>query len=125
MAAKIFMSFFNKHPKDWFHDLQIFVFFNYFEETWLHQLPPIIFKVYARQITLRIKNLCERYNNRLNTRVGRRIRPNFWMLVRTLQNEENLVRFYRRFQLGYQADVPRRKMEKPKQICNVKQRFEA
>ena len=103
------------------------VFLNYFEATWLHQFPPNIYNVYARQSTLRTINACEGYKNRLNTRVGRRIHPNFWVFVKSLQNEENLARrSYRRFQLGYQADIPQRKKWRNlnAMICNVKQRFE-
>ena len=61
------------------------VFLNYFEATWLHQFPPNIYNVYASQSTLRTINACEGYNNRLNTRVGRRIHPNFWVFVKSLQ----------------------------------------
>ena len=60
-----------------FRIYKVLVFFNYFEVTWLHQFPTNIYKIYARQTTLRTKNAGEGYNNRLNTRVGRRIRPKF------------------------------------------------
>ena len=103
------------------------VFLNCFEATWLHKFPPNIYNVYARQSTLRTINACEGYNNRLNARVGRRVRPNFWVFVKSLQNEPNLARrSYRRFQLGYQADFSQRKKWRNlnAMICNVKQRFE-
>ena len=83
-----------KHLQDyWFPDLQILVFFfkTILEATWLHQFPPSIYSVYARQSTLRTINACESYINGLNTRVGRRVRPNFWVFVKILQNEENLA----------------------------------
>ena len=83
-----------------------------FEATWLCQFPPNIYNVYARPSTLRTIKGREVYNSRLNTRVSRRVRPNFWLFVKILQNEENLTgRSYRRFQLGYQTDVPQKNGE--------------
>ena len=70
------------------------------------------------------KNASESYNNRLITRVRRRLCPNSWVFVKNLQNEENLARrSYRRFQSSNQAGFPEQKIWRKSNamICNVKQ----
>ena len=56
-----------------------FFFLQYFEHTWFTTFPPNVYNVYARPPILRTINACEGYNNRFNVRVGKRVKPKFWI----------------------------------------------
>ena len=90
---------------------QLVFFLQYFEHTWFTTFPPNVYNVYARRPTLRTINACEGYNNRFNVRVGKRVKPNFWIFLKTLQKEEKLAKAnYLQYRLGYRSPPQRKKM---------------
>ena len=98
-----------------------------FENTWFNLIPPNIFNVYSRPQRLRTINSCEGYNNRFNIRVGKRIKPNFWIFLQTLQKEEKIAKIkYEQYKLGYSGPIQTRKWRLlNERIQNLKNRFEA
>ena len=44
-----------------------------------HHFPPNVYNVYACPPTLHTINACGGYNNKFNVRVGKRVKPNFWI----------------------------------------------
>ena len=106
---------------------QVALFLQYFENTWLNLFPPNLYNVYSRPLTLRTINACEGYNNRINTRLGKRVKPNFWLFLRTLQKEEKWAKTcFEQYKMGY-ASKPQRKKWRDlnSQIQNLKNRFES
>ena len=70
-------------------------------------LPPD--NVYARPPTLRTINACEGYNNRFNVRVGKRVKPKFWIFLKTLQKEKLAKANNLQYRLGYRSPPQRKK----------------
>ena len=106
---------------------QLVFFLQYFEHTWFTTFPPNVYNVYARPPTLRTINACEGYNNRFNVRVGKRVKPNFWIFLKTLQKEEKLAKAnYLQYRLGYRSPPQRKKWrDLNDRIFNLKNRFES
>ena len=70
-------------------------------------LPPD--NVYARPPTLHTINACEGYNNRFNVRVGKRVKPKFWIFLKTLQKEKLAKANNLQYRLGYRSPLQRKK----------------
>ena len=58
---------------------RLIFFLQYFEHTWFTTFPPNVYNVYACPPTLRTISTCEGYDNRFNVRMGKRVKPNFWI----------------------------------------------
>ena len=119
----------------WTHKCSIFkkrlsttrFFLQYFEHTWFTTFPPNVYNVYARPPTLRTINACEGYNNRFNVRVGKRVKSNFWIFLKTLQKDEKLAKAnYLQYRLGYRSPPQRKNWrDLNDRIFNLKNRFES